>query len=186
MHFLTCVCNSQMINGHCRTPRNTSDFCLEVCQSWLFFILRATGLIFPQGIFEGGTLWFLHTQERVCPLAGGRVGRKSWASPASPLPLSHLCLPTVGCTAVCPEWGYLLWQGGGHDWDGLQAVLGGCTPKAQLPTGFVSNGAPFAFCLLFLSYSSWEGNCGLWLGGSRHPGTCDEHYFSRLFGALHA
>lgn len=89
-------------------------------------------------------------------------------------------------SALRPEWGYLLWQGGGHGWDGPQAVLGGYKPKAQLLTGFVSNGASFAFCLLFLSDSSWEGNRGLWLRGSRHPGTCDEHCLSRLFGALHA
>ena len=89
-------------------------------------------------------------------------------------------------SALCLEWVYLLWQGGGCEWDGLQSVLGGGTPKAQLPTGVVSNRAPFVFCLLFLPDSSWEGSCGMWFSGSRHPGTCDEHYFSRLFGALHA
>ena len=188
-----------MINGHCRTPRNMSDFFLQVCQSWLFFILRTTAFpwsniptrdfwgsnpplplwphptlqhSFPYtrnsntlatwceeltrwkrpwcwerlragggeeeemagwhhwlnghrfgwtpgaGDGQGGLAccgswggkesdtterlnWTELTQERVCPVGGGRVGRKSWACSASTLPLSHLCLPTVGCTAIC-------------------------------------------------------------------------------------
>ena len=44
-----------MINGLCRTPRNMSDFFLQVCQSWLFFILRATA--FPWSDIPTRDFW---------------------------------------------------------------------------------------------------------------------------------
>lgn len=68
--------------------------------------------------------------------------------------------------------------------------LGSCTPKAQFPTGSISNRAPLVSRLLFLIwFQSWEGNWGMWFCGSRHaqaPRDLWLRHFSRLLRALHA